>query len=481
MKLKINKFLLSFYALVFAFSLVAQDENSSDESSINNDDYTNEPSVAQNYPNPSERSEEVNDSYQAHNLSEDDYGLLNDPSVAYDYPNAPDVTSTHRIPIGVYYDDGIWFKAGKLKLTIGGDLQIDARAFLRHSTEDSNFKIRRARLLIQGSWGDLFGFSIVPIFHTSVFNSNSSANLQFAFIETLKPEYARLRLGLFKEPFSLEALIPDLLYEFNERSLGTINFVHIDDIGIMLYGSIFRDRFEYGFGVFNGRGVFEENNSKKEFVGRIVLAPFLHNRGTLDRLYFGFSASISHQDENITDTTFRTGGGTFFWKWTGIDNQPVEWDDDRRRLGCDMEWYFGSMVLRGEYLYNNWGKVESGGHKAHFQTHSAYVEGAFILTGEKKERRQWVVPKQDFLDGWGAWELIGRYEFLSLDPKSLHKKLAIGTSYINGYVIGLNVYLNAFVALKVDFEHYEFKEKVHLDKHRIGGESVIITRLQGVF
>lgn len=406
---------------------------------------------------------------------------LGEPSIAYDYPHAP-VKERASVPADVYYQQGFWMQAENFKLSVGGDLEIDGRAFFTHTNENSDFSVRRARIQIEGTWGDFFGFNLIPLYRTGEFpEEGNEIRLQFAYIETLRPDYFRIRVGLFREPFSLEGLIPDLLLEFNERSLGIINFVHLDDMGVMFYGTLLNKKVEYGLAVVNGRGFHRDNGSQKEYSERLVFAPFLGSHKLFDQFFLGVSLSQSHQDECLTRRTFRTGEGTIFWEWTGLDDQSVDWNDHRKRWGCDFEWYYGSFMLRGEYLSFNWGEVESGPVAAHFDAHSAYIETAYVLTGEKKGRNQWVIPHADVPKGWGAWEIAARIETLSLDPDSLKKRIAKGTSRVQGFVLALNIYMTPYVALKIDWERYFFKEKVRVHHHWIEGESVLVGRLQGVF
>lgn len=403
-----------------------------------------------------------------------------DRDAFYEPYEAPEAgLSQSHLPVKIYYNRGVWFKGGGNTLRIGGDLQVDGRAFFQYSNQPPNFRIRRARVVLEGTLQDTFGFFVAPLITT-----RDPTTLQQAFIETIRPLYARFRFGLFKEPFSLEATRSDLLIDFNERSIGIINFLQIEDIGAMLFGSLWKGKLEYGMGVFNGRGRQLENNSKKEYVGRLVYAPFLGSKGLLDQFYLGISGSTSHQRENLTGFTFVTGADTIFWIWTGDDEFPTIWDDVRNRWGADFEWFYGSFACRAEYLGVDWGTIEQGSERAHFSAEHGYIEVTYLLTGEKKIRNELVVPKHNFnlctLKG-GAWEIVGRYEVLTLDPASLNKGIAIGTTEVKGFTLGLNLYFNPYVVTRIDWEYFHFKEKVRWEDHWITGESVLIGRLQAVF
>lgn len=394
------------------------------------------------------------------------------------YESPEEGLSKSKLPVKAYFDHGIWFEGGGNTLRVGGDIQIDGREYFQYSNQPPNFRIRRARMVLEGTLQDTFGFFVAPLFTRDV------VIMHQVFIETIRPLYAKWRFGLFKEPFSLEGTRPDLLVDFNERSIGIVNFVQLEDVGIMLFGTFWKKKIEYGVGVFNGRGKLLENNSKKEYVGRVVYAPFLGSKSLLDQFYVGVSLSTSHQDENLTNLPFVTGADTIFWLWTGDGDTPTIWNDVRNRWGADFEWYYGSFACRAEYLGVDWGKIEQGCKEAHFSAEHGYIEVTYVLTGEKKVRNEFVIPKHNFdlctLKG-GAWEIAGRYQVLVLDSASLRKGIARGASEVKGFTLGLNIYFNPYVLSRINWEYLHFNNKVRWHDHWIKGESVFIARLQAVF
>ncbi len=402
-----------------------------------------------------------------------------DEGAFYEPYESPELgLSKSKLPIKAYFDQGIWFAGGGNTLRVGGDIQIDGREYFQYSNQPPNFRIRRARMIFEGTLQNTFGFFVAPLFIRDV------VIMHQVFIETVRPLYAKWRFGLFKEPFSLESTRSDLLVDFNERSIGIINFLQTADVGIMLFGTFWKKKIEYGVGVFNGRGILLENNSKKEYIGRVVYAPFLGSKGILDQFYIGASASTSHQYDNLTDLPFVTGADTIFWLWTGDGETPTIWNDVRNRWGADFEWYYGSFACRAEYLGVDWGTIKQGCREAHFSAEHGYIEVTYILTGEKKVRNAFVIPKHNFnlctLRG-GAWEIAGRYQVLVLDPASLHKGIARGSSEVKGFTLGLNIYFNPYVLSRLNWEYLHFNNKVRWHEHWIKGESVFIARIQAVF
>lgn len=380
------------------------------------------------------------------------------------------------------YKNGFYFQYHRNVLVISGYIQADARAFFSHSTAKSSFLIRRGRVNFEGRYEDAF----------RVFVSTNwtvpSVNLNKAYIDTMGPKYLRFTVGIFNEPFSLEALLPDEAVDFIERTPGNTNFVQTQDTGAMVYGSLFEDSLNYAAGIFNGTGHFPENNPNKEFVSRIVAAPFLHHDTIWKKMYIGASVSTSFQTTDLSDTDFQTGEGTKFWIWRkGVHRNAVQ-----NRWGADVEWFYGPLCVRSEYLRVDWGEVEQDfpdGLKIQtpFSVRSGYIEATCLLTGETKVRNQLVTPFQEVqLDrcGWkglGAWELVFRYDVLSLNPAALNRNLAIGTSLIQGVWIGMNWYLNALFLVQVDWAKYRFKQSFFVNDRKINGEDVLLIRVQGLF
>ena len=185
-------------------------------------------------------------------------------------------------------------------LSIGGLLQLDGRFFTGEHQNNSTFLVRRARVFFTGTLYDTFTYMLIPRW------DNMNSDIYQAWVEFLCPQWAKLRVGLYKEPFSLEALTHDAYLTFAERSLVVFNYLQILDIGAMFYGKVANDQIEYGVGFFNGRGEKFDNNNNKEFIGRIVYR--LPDLCDIGRVYVGISGSTAHMDEDLSGTSFETGG-----------------------------------------------------------------------------------------------------------------------------------------------------------------------------
>ncbi|SRR5581483_3080297 len=392
-------------------------------------------------------------------------GPVDHPTTPNDQPVSPPQNMT---PI---YDEGYWVIAPDKKMRIGGLLEIDGRFFTASDRNHTSFLIRRARIFVTGNIHENFNYLVMGRWDFS------HAGLEYAWIESLEPSYIQIRAGLFKEPFSLEQSYADTYWDFDERSVGAINFAKVRDIGVMTYGLFAYDCIEYGIGVFNGNGEGLDNNNNKDIVGRLGLYPFYVGNSALKNLGLGFSWSVGKHNENLSSTDFFTGVETAFWKWT---NAKVH--SRRTRLGGDIEWLYKSAAIRAEYLRANWNKVQDKDISEPFIVNSGYVESSYFLTGESQPGNAKVVPKHrlDFKGGWGAWQLAGRYEMCHISAEPLKAGLARGANSLKGPTLAVNWFWNSYLALKTDWQYLRFNHAIPNSSHA-KYESVIITRLQAQF
>lgn len=321
----------------------------------------------------------------------------------YDFsPPAEQTDIPHKINFGFL----------KTKGTIGGWLQLDKNWFLHSPVPTKQHIIRRLRLYCTTTSRDLLTIMFM--------GQGDQDKWQYHYIygDVLKPSFFKVRFGLCKKPFGLEALYSSRYLWMVNRSLGSINYLTIRDIGIGPHGALFQDTVQYGMGVFNGNGDNLKNNPNKVFCGRFVWIPWNNlNHSSLQRLRFGSSFSTCQKLEKLSGTFFETGSETPFLTWTGSNTRSKT---GKTLLGGDIEWLFGPWALRGEFLLVNWGKVSNQVISTPFSGYSWYVESSYLLTGEKQPRNAPLFPTENFsfCRGGGACEVLGRYEAFQADQKA---------------------------------------------------------------
>jgi len=372
------------------------------------------------------------------------------------------------------FDEGFWFVGKDDRLRIGGSAQLDGRFFPEDEDGDSNFLVRRARIYGTGVLEEHWGYMVMGRW------DQQTPNLHFAWFESQHLPYARFRVGLFKEPFSMEGLHSDQYWDFVERSIAVSNLLQLEDIGAMLYGKLGADHLEYGFGVFNGRGRTLENNPEKEFAGRLVVAPFRGVIPVFNDLFLGASVTTSGQEETLAGSGFQTGAATRFFTWSA----GAAVDDDRTRWGADLEWLFGPVALRAEYLKVDWGAIDLGGASENFRAGGWFVEGACVLTGEAKRRNRPVLPDKVFdpgKGGWGALEVVARYEVFRLEEDVLDAGFATGTDAVRGSTIGINHYPNKHMIFKFQVQYLKFDDDILVGSRQNDDELALFARFQFEF
>jgi len=371
------------------------------------------------------------------------------------------------------YDEGFWFVGPKDKLKMGVITQVDGRFFLGGSPGDDTFQIRRARLYATGVIAEKWGYMLMPRW------DRGNAGLHFAWIESQHLPWLRLRVGQFKEPYSLEGVNSDLYLDFDERSLWVANLVHIEDIGAMAYGKLLDDHVEYGIGAFNGRGKDRsDTNDEKEMVGQLTFVPFrTFDIEELRNLYISFSGSVSKMENDLAGTSYQTGAQTPFLTYAGGVNPQ----GDKLRSSAELEWFVGPVSVRGGVHHAKLANLHLGPATGDFNIDGYTVSSSWLLTGEKKPRNKPVRPKADFdpgKDGWGAFELAARYDVFDADRSLISQGFATGTHGADAVTVGFNWYFNKNICMKLDYQNVSFAGPILFNGESVVDENTLTGRVQ---
>lgn len=340
-------------------------------------------------------------------------------------------------------------------------LEDGAKQFRNGSDLDTHFRIRRARLGLEGTLFKDYDFKV----EMNTFDETELTD-GFVDIKWFSP-YAQFRIGQFKEPFSYEELTSSRFIDFVERSMVTNAIAPSRDVGFMIHGKPFNKMAEYGLGIFNGEGqghINEGNNDDMEYAGRFVLYPFLQQRSPwLKNLSIGVNGTFSGAQKRDFGFRQSTAEGFEFFPRLPVDGQ-------RNRIGGEFAWLFGSFSLKAEYMRgeeerNNLGPRDIFGNATDLDdvvTDGFYITGTWLLTGEEKK------SKMDH-----GVELALRYEQLKVDTDDRFNtgfKDRRGNSIFAedndawGITAGLNWFVNYHVRLSANYIHYEFdKDFFNLD------------------
>jgi phosphate-selective porin OprO and OprP len=374
-----------------------------------------------------------------------------------------------------------------------GDL--DVHGF--HDASDS-WLIRRARLDIEATLFGKYDFRLTPDF------SQGAANLAYGYIDARFDPAFQIRAGKFKSFVSLERLQSASDIKLIERSYVANALLPNRDVGIAAHGDLlfFQGRLDYAFGLVNGVSdggdisTGTEFDGRKEFTGWLFATPFVNEASVLSGLGFGAAATYTdasgERNLNFTDTTpadatrnglpsYRTDGQNTFFRYSGA----AVADGARIRFSPQAYYYIGSLGILTEYArviqdvsLTTGGSPPAGGagsntifipNTGKTLHHQAWhVTLSYLLTGETASFKG-VKPKQnfDFGNGWGAWEIVGRYSEITLDEDTF--KDPTGTTFTGAYAnlsesakrarsmtLGLNWYLNQNVRAAVNYSETKF-------------------------
>ena len=425
----------------------------------------------------------------------------------------PRVTANPRDGFTIGSADGLY------KLRLGGYVQADGRFFVNDDNRGDgpktnltdNFTIRRARVQLDGSFYDLFDFRLQYDF------GGATPQLVDAYVTTKIDPALRITAGHFKAPFGLEFLQTDTNCAFVERGLPT-NLVPWRDTGVQVGGDLWNGAVNYAVGIFSGttdgtnRDV--DSSDDKDLVARLFLTPF-KNTGidALSGLGFGVAGS-----EGLDDPVFGTsaagaavvgtsdlpkfvsaGQNSFFSYNADAGGNPATGATaiargKHLRWSPQLFWTWGPWSLLSEYVLSKQ-RVEllnaahpAGGGSSGYVTNQAWqVESGYLLTGDKASFTG-VVPNSPVgSGGWGAWEVVARFERLIVGASAFengYANIAKSARAATGVGVGVNWWLNRNLKIQLDYERTAFEGGANgsaVDPADRQTEHTIETRLQVVF
>jgi phosphate-selective porin OprO/OprP len=365
---------------------------------------------------------------------------------------------------------------GDSSLEIGGDLQIDNRAFYGPAltTLPDTILLRRARPTLSGT-----AFKYVDFFFRPDFGQGSVV-IYDAYVQLNYFSRFQLRAGKFKPGVGLERLQSDDDTTFVERGLPTL-LVPSRDIGFQLGGDIIKQRVNYSVGIFNGvpdNGLSDVAPSDhRDYAARVFLTPWQpDDKNILRGLGLGIGASSGSVDGIALPSYKSFGQNSFITFASGVAS-----DGHRDRLTPQAYYYLGGFGLLSEYSVNQ-EDFQKGTVRHDLGIRSWQVEASYVLTGERKGFTG-VVPRKRFdpkNHGWGAVELAVRTGEFSID-KGLYNygfaSAATSARLAHEWVGGVNWYLNRMLKLAEDFGYTTFEGGAPGGGNR-PIERAAITRLQ---
>ena len=190
----------------------------------------------------------------------------------------------------------------------------------------------------------------------------------------------------------------------------------------------------------------------------------------------GFGLAGSYETMSTTNTAGlpSTTGGTLpgyftdgqqqFFAYNPADKAVVVAVGDHWRLSPQGYYFYGPFGLLGDCVISDQTVSRSGVapfRSAHLANVGWEITASWVLTGEDAVYVGGVVPRRPFNPAngtWGAWQLVGRYEVLDIDPAAFPYFADQTTSArsATGWSFGVNWYLNRDVRVNASFSHTSF-------------------------
>ena len=374
---------------------------------------------------------------------------------------------TEPTDLRVYWKEGLNLNTedGSFKLKIGGRLMTD----WFWSSEDDDIKanigeqedgveFRRARLYFSGDIYDNVEYKLQLDFE------GGDADFKDAYLALTDLPIGKLKIGDFKEPFSLEELTSSNYITFLERALPNA-FAPSRNTGIMLHRVASDEKMTAAIGLFRDTDSYGEDSGDDggyNVTGRITVLPIYEGDGA-SLLHVG--AAYSHR--NPDDSYSVSANPEAHLANTFINTGSIS-GDRMKLLGLEAAWVNGPLSLQSEYITADAGRFS--GSDVSFDGY--YVQGSYFLTGEYRKYKtseaafSRVKPKNNYSygGGSGAWEVKVRFSELDLNDGN------ITGGKLNDFTAGLNWYLNPNTRIMWDW--------VHADRDNIGQANMLMMRLQ---
>jgi len=342
---------------------------------------------------------------------------------------------------------------------------------------NSGTNLRRARLGVEGIIEKDWEYNLV--FDAG---DSSAGNFQideiFLGYNGIKP--LRLRVGRHKTPNGFDELTSSNDIPFIERSstnnaaLGPAGAKHVG-----LSANAHGDFWWAGLGVFGADWNQQTDDEQVSVNGRLAIAPLrMGNEYALHIGASGYHVFEPNQQNGANTITFsdRPNIRVDSNQWISASTTSA---DSAYMVGLEAAGQYQNLWLNGEVNwfgydeYFNPNDLRSQRGEQDFMGY--YLQAGWVITGEPRpysmSKAAWsgIKPANPFSienAGWGAWELVGRYDAVDLNDQE--NSFASDGTFLGtrggeqeAYTVGLNWWVNDYIAFKLNY--------IHVDVDRIGG------------
>ena len=422
--------------------------------------------------------------------------------------------------VHVKLSDGIHFatKDGNFTAGINGRMQVDSQVNVNQNLPvdylstvnnpnlpqnqlgvpadlNNGATLRRARLGIEGTFFKDTDYKFEYDFTRG--NGLNAGGITDAFIRYNFSKPFSVKVGAFKEPFSLEEATSNRYLTFIERNMAVNTFVdNLNTYKVGIGANYSADRWlaatslqTEGIGGYNAYG----NNSLTGSTGsaintnggvnrnggggdtswevnaRVAGTPWMESKTKF--LHVGTSGSYISINNNYAGTGIYSNGGVIFANGIGanVDRSSILntgnltssgsrtaatalQANHLTRFGAEAALVYGPFSAQSEYIQTD---VSGHGYNNNESMNGYYGYMTYFLTGEsrnyKAKTASWdrIKPNHNFdlKGGWGAWELAAGYDYMSLNSGVINGGRA------STFKTGINWYPNSHVRVMADYVH----------------------------
>lgn len=305
---------------------------------------------------------------------------------------------------------------GKFSTKLGGRVQADAATYRGDPEIGDGTEIRRARLYLEGTMYSDWGYKLQYDFANT--NTNGANGIADAFISYNGFDDLQIKVGNFKDPFSLEQQTSSKYVMFTERSLAGA-FAAGRHIGAM--ASTKQQHWSLAGGVFGDSLTATNGSSHDQDEGwglgaRATFAP-INEKNKVVHLGLG----LNYRDTGGAGTTsFKSQAETHISGINIVNTSTISDVTDFTKVGLELATVMGPFSAQAEYITtsvsrNNANDLDFDGW---------YAQAGYFFTGESRNYKKGafggITPKASVGEGGiGAWELGLRYSSLDLTDRDI--------------------------------------------------------------
>jgi phosphate-selective porin OprO/OprP len=338
--------------------------------------------------------------------------------------------ATKPTDVEVQVKGGVTVKTrdGKFSTKIGGRVQADAATYSGDPEIGDGTEIRRARIYLNGVMYTDWAYKLEYDFASTGANGKGIAD---AFVAYNGFNDLEIKVGHFKDPFSLEQQTSSNNVSFTERSL-TSAFTAGRHIGAMV--STEQEHWSLAGGVFGDsltatNGAAHDQDEGWGLGARATFAP-INEKTQVVHLGLG----LNYRDTGgLGTTSFKQQPETHIGGINIADTGTISNVTDFYKVGAEVATIMGPFSAQAEYITTS----VSRNTATDLDFDGWYAQAGYFLTGESRNYKNGsfgsIKPKASVGEGGiGAWELAIRYSTLDLIDKD------IDGGDVDSYTLGVN-------------------------------------------